>query len=183
MASSRLRRPAPASRNCSLRATRPSRISSRSTMRSSRTSSISNGSSCRSCEFALAPDSLSIDRVRVVKPFTRVIVSSDAVLNVSAVFDPQGTAAAVAQAKADKAAQAGRAQAQEDARRDPGGKAGCGSGGKGPQARGRGTAAGTQGNRHADPHPRDAGGRTARWTSRISACSRISPPRSTRSTA
>jgi uncharacterized protein involved in outer membrane biogenesis len=57
-------------------------------------------------KFALAPDSLSIDRVRVVKPFARVIVSSDAVLNVSAVFDPQGTAAAVAQAKADKAAQA-----------------------------------------------------------------------------
>ena len=55
----------------------------------------------------MAPDSLSIDRVRVVKPFARVIVSSDAVLNVSAVFDPQGTAAAVAQAKADKAAQAG----------------------------------------------------------------------------
>ena len=57
-------------------------------------------------KFALAPDSLSIDRVRVVKPFARVIVSSDAVLNVSAVFDPQGTAAAVAQAKADQAAQA-----------------------------------------------------------------------------
>ena len=57
-------------------------------------------------KFALAPDSLGIDRVRVVKPFARVIVSSDAVLNVSAVFDPQGTAAAVAQAKADQAAQA-----------------------------------------------------------------------------
>ncbi len=56
-------------------------------------------------QYAMAPDSLSIDRVRVVRPFTRVIVSSDAVLNVSAVFDPQGTAAAVAQAKADKAAQ------------------------------------------------------------------------------
>ncbi len=56
-------------------------------------------------KYAMAPDSLGIDRVRVVKPFTRVIVSSDAVLNVSAVFDPQGTAAAVAQAKADKAAQ------------------------------------------------------------------------------
>ena len=57
-------------------------------------------------KFALAPDSLSIDRVRVVKPFARVIVSSDAVLNVAAVFDPEGTAAAVAQAKADRAAQA-----------------------------------------------------------------------------
>ena len=57
-------------------------------------------------KYAMAPDSLSIDRVRIVKPFARVIVSSDAVLNVAAVFDPQGTAAAVAQAKADKAAQA-----------------------------------------------------------------------------
>jgi hypothetical protein len=56
-------------------------------------------------QYAMAPDSLGIDRVRVVRPFTRVIVSSDAVLNVSAVFDPQGTAAAVAQAKAAKAAQ------------------------------------------------------------------------------
>jgi uncharacterized protein involved in outer membrane biogenesis len=55
-------------------------------------------------KFALAPDSLSIDRVRVVKPFARVIISSDAVLNVSAVFDPQGTAAAVAQARLDAAA-------------------------------------------------------------------------------
>jgi hypothetical protein len=58
-------------------------------------------------KFALAPDSLGIDRVRVVKPFTRVIISSDAVLNVSAVFDPQGTAAAVAQAKVDAAAKEG----------------------------------------------------------------------------
>ena len=56
-------------------------------------------------KYAMAPDSLGIDRVRIVKPFARVIVSSDAVLNVSAVFDPQGTAAAVAQAKADQAAQ------------------------------------------------------------------------------
>lgn len=57
-------------------------------------------------EYAMAPDSLRIDRVRVVKPFARVIVSSDAVLNVSAVFDPAGTAAAVAEAKAAAAAQA-----------------------------------------------------------------------------
>jgi hypothetical protein len=53
--------------------------------------------------YAMAPDALSIDRARVVKPFARVIVSSDAVLNVSAVFDPAGTAAAVAKAKRDAA--------------------------------------------------------------------------------
>ncbi|MBP6106821.1 MAG: DUF748 domain-containing protein [Steroidobacteraceae bacterium] len=64
-------------------------------------------------KFALAPDSLGIERVRVVKPFARVIVSSDAVLNVSAVFDPQGTAAAVAQAKADQAAQEARSQRKQ----------------------------------------------------------------------
>jgi hypothetical protein len=51
--------------------------------------------------FALAPDALSIDRVRVVKPFARVIVASNGTLNVSAVFDPEGTAAAAAQAEAE----------------------------------------------------------------------------------
>ena len=63
--------------------------------------------------YALAPDSLSIDRVRVVQPFARVIVSSDAVLNVSAVLDPVGTAAAVAEAKAAQAAQAEAAKRKQ----------------------------------------------------------------------
>jgi uncharacterized protein involved in outer membrane biogenesis len=56
--------------------------------------------------FTLAPDALSIDRIRVVKPFARVIVASNGILNVSAVFDPAGTAAAVAQAQAEEAAKA-----------------------------------------------------------------------------
>jgi hypothetical protein len=56
--------------------------------------------------FTLAPDALSIDRVRVVKPFARVIVASNSILNVSAVFDPVGTAAAVAQAQAEAEAAA-----------------------------------------------------------------------------
>lgn len=55
-------------------------------------------------EFTLAPDALSIDRVDVVKPFARVIISADGVLNAAAVFDPEGTAAAVAAAKAAAAA-------------------------------------------------------------------------------
>ncbi|HEX6573093.1 MAG TPA: DUF748 domain-containing protein, partial [Steroidobacteraceae bacterium] len=59
--------------------------------------------------FALAPDALSIDRVRVVEPFARVIVSSDQVLNVAAVFDPAGTAAALAARKAEAAAKAAEA--------------------------------------------------------------------------
>jgi hypothetical protein len=54
----------------------------------------------------MLPDSFSIDRVRVVKPFNRVIIGSNQILNVSAVFDPVGTAAAV---KANAAAAAAKA--------------------------------------------------------------------------
>jgi hypothetical protein len=56
--------------------------------------------------FTMAPDALNIDRVRVVRPFARVIVSSDQVINVAAVFDPAGTAAALATRKAEAAAKA-----------------------------------------------------------------------------
>jgi hypothetical protein len=60
-------------------------------------------------EFTLAPDALSIDRVDVMKPFARVIISADGVLNAAAVFDPEGTAAAVAAAQAEAAAKAAEA--------------------------------------------------------------------------
>ncbi|HEX7375135.1 MAG TPA: DUF748 domain-containing protein, partial [Steroidobacteraceae bacterium] len=43
--------------------------------------------------YDLAPDALTIDRVRLVKPFNRMIIGSNGILNVSAVFDPAGTAA------------------------------------------------------------------------------------------
>ncbi len=69
--------------------------------------------------FTLAPDALSIDRVGVVKPFARVIVSSAGVLNAAAVFDPEGTAAAVAAAKAaaaGKAAEASRTKSRTEIR-------------------------------------------------------------------
>ena len=62
----------------------PSRVTSRSpgsarsTTHSNRISSTSNAWSCAKLELHDAPDALSIDRVRVVKPFDRVIVSSDA---------------------------------------------------------------------------------------------------------
>jgi hypothetical protein len=56
--------------------------------------------------FALAPDRLSIDRVDVLKPFGRVIVGSDGIINLSAVLDPVGTAAAAAEARAAAAAKA-----------------------------------------------------------------------------
>jgi hypothetical protein len=54
--------------------------------------------------FSLAPDRLAIDRIDVLRPFSRVIVSSDGILNLSAVLDPAGTAAAAAEARANAAA-------------------------------------------------------------------------------
>lgn len=63
----------------------------------------------RKLSYAMAPDALSIDRVRIVKPFARVIVSSEGILNASAVFDPAGTAAAAAEAKAAAAAKTAEA--------------------------------------------------------------------------
>jgi uncharacterized protein involved in outer membrane biogenesis len=61
----------------------------------------------RKLQFAMAPDSLSIDRATLRKPYARVSISPDQVLNVAAVFDPEGTAAALAERKAE-------AQATED---------------------------------------------------------------------
>ncbi len=60
----------------------------------------------RKLRFAMAPDALSIDRVVLRKPYARVAISPDQVLNVAAVFDPEGTAAALAERKAKAAAEA-----------------------------------------------------------------------------
>ena len=60
----------------------------------------------RKVRFAMAPDSLSIDRATLRKPYARVSISPDQVLNVAAVFDPEGTATALAERKAQAAAQA-----------------------------------------------------------------------------
>ncbi len=60
----------------------------------------------RKLRFAMAPDSLSIDRVVLRKPYARVSISPDQVLNVAAVFDPEGTAAALAERKAQAAEEA-----------------------------------------------------------------------------
>ena len=59
--------------------------------------------------YDMGPDAMSIDRIRVVKPFNRVIISSNQVLNVAAVFDPQGTAAELQQRQAAEAAAAAEA--------------------------------------------------------------------------
>jgi len=54
----------------------------------------------------MQPDSLSIDRATLHKPYARVSISPDQVLNVAAVFDPEGTAAALAEREAKAAEEA-----------------------------------------------------------------------------
>ena len=62
--------------------------------------------------YAMAPDSLSIDTVTVRKPYARVIVSREQVVNIAAVLDPQGTAAALEARRAAAAAEAAMTPAE-----------------------------------------------------------------------
>jgi hypothetical protein len=62
--------------------------------------------------YAVAPDSLSIDQVLVRQPYARVIISPEQVINIAAVLDPQGTADALAQRRAEAAAEAARSPAE-----------------------------------------------------------------------
>ena len=62
--------------------------------------------------YAMAPDSLTIDRVLVRQPYARVIISQEQVINIAAVLDPKGTAEALAQRRAEAAAEAARSPAE-----------------------------------------------------------------------
>jgi uncharacterized protein involved in outer membrane biogenesis len=62
--------------------------------------------------FAMSPDSLTIDRVLVRQPYARVIISPERVVNIAAVLDPRGTAEALAQRRAENAAEAARTPAE-----------------------------------------------------------------------
>jgi uncharacterized protein involved in outer membrane biogenesis len=62
--------------------------------------------------YAMAPDAISIDRVLVDRPYARVIISPERVINIAAVLDPAGTAAALAERRAEAAAEAARTPAQ-----------------------------------------------------------------------
>jgi uncharacterized protein involved in outer membrane biogenesis len=62
--------------------------------------------------YAMAPDSLTIDRVLVRQPYARVIISPEQVINIAAVLDPQGTAEALAQRRSEAAAEAARSPAE-----------------------------------------------------------------------
>jgi hypothetical protein len=56
--------------------------------------------------YTMAPDALTIDTVTVRKPYARVIISPEQVINIAAVLDPQGTAAALEARRAAAAAEA-----------------------------------------------------------------------------
>jgi uncharacterized protein involved in outer membrane biogenesis len=62
--------------------------------------------------YAMAPDSLTIDRILVRQPYARVIISPEQVINIAAVLDPKGTAEALAQRRAEAAAEAARSPAE-----------------------------------------------------------------------
>jgi uncharacterized protein involved in outer membrane biogenesis len=62
--------------------------------------------------YAMAPDALSIDTVTVRNPYARVIISPEQVINIAAVLDPQGTAAALEARRAAAAAEAAMTPAE-----------------------------------------------------------------------
>jgi uncharacterized protein involved in outer membrane biogenesis len=62
--------------------------------------------------YTMAPDALAIDRVLVRRPYARVIISQEEVVNLAAVLDPEGTQAALAERRAAAAAEAARSPAE-----------------------------------------------------------------------
>ena len=60
--------------------------------------------------YDMGPDAITIDRVRLVKPYNRVAIGANGIINVSAVFDPKGTAAEIQRRDAAAAAAAQAAQ-------------------------------------------------------------------------
>ena len=70
----------------------------------------------RKVSYAMGPDSVSVDQVLVQQPFARVIISPERVINVSAVMDPKGTAAALEARRAAAAADASLTPAQRKKR-------------------------------------------------------------------
>jgi hypothetical protein len=67
----------------------------------------------KAVDYAMAPDALHMDQVLLKQPYTRVVISEDRVLNIAAVLDPAGTAAALAARRAEEAAEAARSPAEK----------------------------------------------------------------------
>ena len=108
--------------------------------------------------YTMAPDALSIDRVLVRQPYARVIISQEQILNIAAVLDPQGTAAALAERRAAAAAEAARTPAERRSARAraEGGRQGCGQGTQVGHGARRAAAVGAGCRDAAHPHPRGA---------------------------
>jgi hypothetical protein len=70
----------------------------------------------RGLRYAIEPDALELDRVRLVAPYARVIISPEQVLNLSAVLDPKGAAEQIAARRAAAAARAAETRAAKRAR-------------------------------------------------------------------
>ena len=66
--------------------------------------------------YAMGPDSATVERVLVGKPFARVVISPERVINISAVLDPKGTAAALEARRAAAGAEAAMTPAERKRR-------------------------------------------------------------------
>ena len=66
--------------------------------------------------YAMGPDSATVERVLVGQPFARVVISPERVINISAVLDPKGTAAALEARRAAARAEAAMTPAERKRR-------------------------------------------------------------------
>ena len=66
--------------------------------------------------YAMGPDSATVERVLVGQPFARVVISPERVINISAVLDPKGTAAALEARRAAARAEAAMTSAERKRR-------------------------------------------------------------------
>jgi len=67
----------------------------------------------RKVDYAMAPDSLRMDQVLVKQPYARVIITPERMLNIVQVLDPEGAAKALAEKRAEEAAEAARSPAEK----------------------------------------------------------------------
>lgn len=66
----------------------------------------------RKIDYAMGPDALRIDQVLLKQPYARVIVTPERVINIAQVLDPEGTAKAIAESRAEAAAEAARSPSE-----------------------------------------------------------------------
>ncbi len=64
-------------------------------------------------ELTMSPDALQIDQVLLRRPYARVIITPERILNISQVLDPEGTAKVLAERRAEDAAEAARSPSEK----------------------------------------------------------------------